>query len=399
MSNANSTHYGPAAKLLHWLVASMIVLQFVLAKMADNAGDADSPLRQLALLANHKSVGITILALAVVRIAWRIRNRPPALPTTMPKWQVTASHASHWSLYFLLFAMPISGWLMSSASAYSVSWFNLLQLPDFVSPNPELKDVFEEIHETLAKLLLLVAGIHVGAAIKHAIVDKDGVLQRMVSTVSVALGLVILVLGVTWLGAAGQGSGESASSAEAGTSTDIAVPANAALVSSELPLWQIDYATSYIRFIGDQAGAEFEGTWQAWSAELRFAADNLGASNINVTVDATSAETQDDDRDVTLSDPEWFDSFDFPEAYFRASRFSKIDVGNFVADGQLIIKNLATPTQLRFAVRADGNRRTLAGTAQLDRLQLGVGTGEWEDTDWVGKDVSVEVYVEAIVAD
>ena len=389
-----NNHYSPVAKMLHWLVAGMIVLQFVLAKMADIASDEGSAVRELALLTNHKSVGITLLALAIVRLVWRQKNPPPALPDTMPQWQVTASQLSHWSLYALLFAMPITGWLMSSASAYSVSWFNLFQLPDFVAPNPAAKEVFQETHETLSKLLILVATVHIGAAIKHALFDKDGVLQRMVSAVSVVAFSVIVVLGVTWLGVAGKSSGTASTAAPAEAEADFVSSA----ITSELPIWQIDYAASYIRFVGDQAGAAFEGTWESWSAELQFSSEQLGDSAFDVIVDATSAETQDNDRDVTLADPEWFDSVNFPEVYFRASNFSASD-GGHIADGQLIIKNLTSPVKLAFTIVADGDARVLNGTAQLDRLALGVGIGEWEDTEWVGKDVTVEVHVEAFVND
>jgi len=382
--------------MLHWLVAGMIVLQFVLAKMADVASDEDSPVRELALLANHKSVGITILALAVVRLAWRQKNPPPALPATMPQWQITASHLSHWSLYALLFAMPVTGWLMSSASAYSVSWFNLFQIPDLVAPNPAAKEVFEEAHETLGKLLMLIAAVHIGAAIKHTLIDKDGVLRRIVSAVSLTGFAVVLALGIAWLGGAGGSSVDTKTTD--GAEADSTSVAATVVTSSGLPVWQIDYANSYIKFIGDQAGAEFQGVWETWSAELQFSADQLALSIFDVTVDATSAATRDDDRDVTLADPEWFDTMNFPEAYFRASDFSATDDG-YVADGQLIIKNVASPVKLAFTVTADGNSRVLDGTAQLDRLALGVGTGEWEDTDWVGKDVTVQVHVEALIGD
>jgi cytochrome b561/polyisoprenoid-binding protein YceI len=391
MSNADTTvHYTPVAKILHWLVAGMIVLQFVLAKLADLA---PSNLRELALLANHKSVGITILAVAVVRIIWRFRNKPPALPTSMPKWQVTASHVSHWSLYALLFAIPITGWLMSSASAYSVSWFNLFQLPDFVSPNPELKEIFEETHETLAKLLAVLASVHIIAAFKHAVVNKDDILSRMVSSVSVALFVIVAAFGAAWLGNVGKSS-SSATDTSPAVTTDGGAGVDAPVMSSDLPAWQVDYGTSYVRFIGDQAGAEFEGVWESWSADMRFDTDELESSVFDVAVDTASGNTQDTDRDDTLTDPEWFDSINFPEAYFRASDFSTSEDG-YVASGQLIIKGLASPAQLLFTVAADGDKRVLTGTAQLDRLALGVGTGEWEDTEWVGKDVRVEVRVEA----
>jgi cytochrome b561 len=391
-------HYTPTAKLLHWLVAGMVVVQFVLAKLADLAGDADSAVRELALLANHKSVGITILALVIVRLVWRRMNPPPALPATMPKWQLTASHVSHWSLYILLIAMPVTGWLMSSASAYSVSWFNLFQLPDFVAPDPALKDVFKDAHELVGKLLVLVAIIHIIAAIKHALIDKDGVLQRMISAISTVAFVAVIVVGTAWLGGAGKSGGDSAAANQSVVQTGADTAAKKVATASDLPAWQIDYTASYISFVGDQAGAEFEGVWASWSAEIKFSAEQFGAGTFDVAVDATSAETQDDERDLTLADPEWFDTSNFPEAYFRASNFSLSEDGGYVADGQLIIKSVASPVQLIFTVESDGDSRVLAGTARLDRLELGVGTGEWEDTDWVGKDVAVNVYVEATVA-
>jgi len=393
VNRSSNNHYSSVAKLLHWLVAGMVVLQFVLAKMADIASDEGSAVRELALLANHKSVGITILALAVVRLVWRQKNQPPALPGTMPQWQVTASHLSHWSLYALLFAMPITGWLMSSASAYSVSWFNLFQLPDFVAPNPELKEIFEETHETLAKLLAVIASIHIIAALKHAVIDKDDILSRMVSSISLALFVIVAALGAAWLGNVGSSS-DSTSDTTPGAATDSSAVVEAPVANSDLPMWQIDYTTSYIKFSGDQAGAEFEGVWESWSADLQFDADNLDGSVIYVTVDTASGNTQDADRDGTLTDPEWFDTINFPDAYFRASDFSDSEDG-YIASGQLIIKGLASPAQLLFTVAADGDKRVLTGTAQLDRLALGVGTGEWEDTEWVGKDVRVEVRIEA----
>lgn len=388
---SDTRQYTPAARVLHWLVAGMIVLQFILAQLADNAS---SDLRELALLANHKSVGITILAVAIVRIIWRFRNKPPALPAGMPGWQVTASHVSHWSLYVLLFLLPITGWLMSSASAYSVSWFNLFQLPDFIGPNPELAETFEEIHELLAKALIAIAGLHVLAALKHHFLDKDEVLRRMASAVGWALFVIVFTLGGALLGGAGKGPGSSSTSTPA-AGNDGATAAAPEIVASILPVWQIDHQASYIKFIGDQAGAEFEGVWESWSAELQFAADDLGSSTFSVTIDTASGNTQDVDRDTTLQDPEWFDSMNFPEAYFRASDFSASADGGFVADGQLVIKGAAAPAQFTFTIEADGDSRVLTGTARLNRLEHGVGTGEWEDTEWIGADVRVQVRVEA----
>ncbi len=185
---ASTTGYTSTAKLLHWLVASLVVVQIVLANLAERAEDADDLVSELALFANHRSVGITILALIIIRLLWRWRNPPPPLPDTVPKWQLMASRVSHYSLYAILLVMPISGWLMTSAADVSVSWFGLVDLPDFVSPDHERHEFFEGIHELLATLLFVIASLHILAALKHRLFDKDGVLQRMLPVSGAANG-------------------------------------------------------------------------------------------------------------------------------------------------------------------------------------------------------------------
>jgi cytochrome b561 len=190
----NTGQYGPVAMILHWWIAAMIVLQFVLARLVESAADAGSEAQELALLANHRSVGITILLLAIVRLGWRLYQPPPP-PLPMPPWQARAAAINHWSFYVLLFLLPVTGWLMSSADAAPVHWFNLLRLPDLIGANEHLEDVFEEIHETLAPLLAILALVHVGAALKHALIDKDGALKRISSPLSIAIFVVVLVAG------------------------------------------------------------------------------------------------------------------------------------------------------------------------------------------------------------
>ena len=399
--------YHPVSRALHWAVAGMVVLQFVLARLAENAEQTDSTLRQLALLANHKSVGITILVLVVVRLLWRRKAPPPALPPTMDRWQVLASRISHWTLYGLLLLLPISGWLMSSASAYSVSWFNLLQLPDLVQPNDALEETLERIHETLAVTLLIVAGIHVLAAVKHAVIDKDGVLSGMSSTLSITLGALVLGAGIWTLGTAGSGSPGAAqpiptagSHSLSDMSGDVSDGAPvAAADNSQLPEWQIDYADSYIRFTGDQAGASFDGEWQDWSASMRFDAEQLDDSVFDVTIRTVAVETGDDDRDSTIVGAEWFDTANYPEAHYRTSSFTALGKVGFTAEGQLLVKDSAADVALEFTVRREGERRILMGFARVERLALGLGTGEWEDTTWVSNEVTVSVRVAATVAD
>jgi cytochrome b561 len=259
---------------LHWLIAAMIVLQFVLAKLAENA---ETPLEELALLANHKSVGITIFLLAVVRLSWRLwQGVPRALP--MPEWQFIASRISHWSMYALIILLPITGWLTSSASAHSVSWFNLVPLPDLIAPDPELKEKLEEIHELHATLLFVIVSVHVAAAFLHSL-RKDGALARITTTGPIIAFVATALLGSATLTRIGDEAGESL-----GTGARSAVTV-AMTGTSDLDAWNIDYDASYIRFTATQAGAGVNGEWQEWSADLHFdeARIDAGQSKLSTT--------------------------------------------------------------------------------------------------------------------
>lgn len=171
----DAQRYGAVAQTLHWTIVALIVIQVSLAIMAD---DLPAGLEKLVIVTRHKSFGITILALVILRIVWRLLNRPPPLPP-MPRWQNIAAHVSHWGMYVLLLAMPLSGWMMSSSANYPVSWFGLFQLPDLVGPSKPLNDVMHDLHETFAVMLLTLIGVHIAAALKHHFWDGHGLLWRM----------------------------------------------------------------------------------------------------------------------------------------------------------------------------------------------------------------------------
>jgi len=168
MAIRNTVHrWGAVAQLLHWLIVALIITQFTLATLFD---DLPPSARKLALLARHKSVGITILMLAVLRLLWRSTNPTPPL--------------THALLYLLLFAVPLAGWTMSSARGFPVSWFGFFTLPDLVPKNKALYEVLVTTHGILAWTLGVVAIIHMLAALKHHFVLKDDVLRRMLPLTS-----------------------------------------------------------------------------------------------------------------------------------------------------------------------------------------------------------------------
>ena len=177
MTLRNSTrHWGAVAQLLHWLIVVLIIAQVTLAALAD---EVPPGMRKLTLLARHKSVGITILMLAIVRLLWRWLNPTPDLPPTLKPYERRLAQFTHAMLYILLFAMPLSGWMMSSARGFPVSWFGFFQLPDLVPKSKPLYEALLTTHATLACVLGAVVLLHVAGALKHHFVLRDHVLRRM----------------------------------------------------------------------------------------------------------------------------------------------------------------------------------------------------------------------------
>lgn len=171
----DTKRYGAVAQLFHWAIVALIIIQFFLANKA--AGLPLGPAK-IATLATHKSFGMTIFGLAILRLIWRWFNPVPSLPPG-PLWQQRAAHVSHWLLYGLILVTPIIGWLSSSARNFPVSWFGLITLPDFVEPNKAVYDFLHGTHQVLAITLLCVALVHAAAALKHHFIDRDNVLRRM----------------------------------------------------------------------------------------------------------------------------------------------------------------------------------------------------------------------------
>ena len=170
--------WGSLAMTFHWIIVVLIITQFVLALTAEAL---PLGMAKLATLARHKSVGITILGLAALRLAWRLANRGhnPLLPADLRPWERGLAHLTHHGLYLLLFALPLTGWAMSSARNYPVSWFSLVTLPDFVAPSEALFAALQSTHKVLAWSLAAIAVLHVLAALQHHFFRRDDVLRRM----------------------------------------------------------------------------------------------------------------------------------------------------------------------------------------------------------------------------
>ncbi len=173
---STTARYTRTAIGLHWLIALGLVALFGLGLYMTSLSFSPAKLK---LYSWHKWAGVTIFALVALRLAWRLTHVPPAPPAGTARWQRRAASATHGALYALMFLIPLSGWLMSSAKGFQTVYFGVLPLPDLIGKNPELGDALAGVHAWLNYGLCALVVVHALAALKHHLVDRDDVLRRM----------------------------------------------------------------------------------------------------------------------------------------------------------------------------------------------------------------------------
>ena len=172
----SDTAWGSPAKLFHWLVAALIFTQFALGWLA--VAWRLSPAK-LNLFVWHKSIGMLLLVLVVLRLLWRLRNPAPALPANTSAWERRAAHASHALLYVLMLAMPLTGWIHNSAAGIPFRIFWSLPLPALVAPDKQLAGLAASAHFWLFVAFSALLVLHIAAALWHHFVKRDNLLSRM----------------------------------------------------------------------------------------------------------------------------------------------------------------------------------------------------------------------------
>ncbi|THD64621.1 YceI family protein [Phenylobacterium sp.] len=421
--------YATVAIVLHWLIALAIVAQISLAWRFE--GD-HSP-TGFALTQLHKSIGITVLILSLFRLAWRLMNPPPPEPAGVKPWERALALAVHWGFYAIMIGMPLTGWIMVSASKTAiptllfgaVPWPNL---PGFAGMAPHFKAAWHTIGEKGHGLLawgaygLIV--LHVAGALKHQLFERNvPVFSRMapgaVSGRWWDWRLILALAAVVGAAAFGKlvnpphpASGPPPVAAQAGqpflppspavlqaTAADPAgenAAAAAAPAAKGGPLaWKVAPGSS-LDFQTSWSGDAVQGRFNSWKADILFSPDALDKSKVTVTIDMTSAKTGDEQRDASLPASDWFDAATHPKAVFTAAKFEKTGAEAYVARGTLSLRGATKPLDLPFKLKIVGDKAQMSGETSLDRTVFGVGQGEFTATDQVPAKVTVRVQVNAV---
>lgn len=360
--------YGLVAKSFHWVIA-LLVIGLLALGLYMSAQEPPTP-QVFKLYALHKSLGITVLALAVLRVLWRLYNAHPLPLPNHKAWEKALAKAVHALLYLSLFLMPLSGWVMSSAKGFSVSVFNLFTLPDFVSRSDSLADAAKEVHEIAAYTLIAIVVLHAAGAIKHHVIDKDSTLRRMLPAIAVAAFMAF---------------------------------SNPAL-AQDAAAWTIQKDASKLTFTATQMGASFEGSFGSFDGTIRFDPANLPGSKADIAIAMDSIETGSTDRNGYVRMADWLDIAKFPQGRFVTKSIEKgLDADQYVAKGDLTVRDVTLPVTLPFTLSIEKDAQgadvaTMRGDTAINRLDFGVGQGQWKDTKSVGGEVGIHVTLKAIRA-
>jgi len=402
--------------VLHWTIAFLILFMIFLGWRFESH---DSMSLSRANL--HKSVGILILLLSLVRIGVRLVYKAPPEPP-MPKWQLVSAKVLHVGFYVIMIAMPLSGWLMVSTSAREIPFFGLPwpHLP--VAQDHATHEVFENIHGLIAKLIIyFMIPLHVLAALKHQLFDKDPVVQHMVPGLTprpllnwrwvlplgVLLGAPLLgtlvYRGVPEKGgnAPVQSSPQAMASSGSSVVPSMASPdasASSASSPATVTTWTVDRKATKIAFSTTFSGEAINGTFNSYTADIAFDPDQLDRSHVKVSIDLTSVASGDDERDASLKSSDFFATTAFPKAVFEASKFTKKDATHYIAHGSLTMHGKTKPYELPFTLKIAGKTASMTSSSKLDRTLFGVGSGDWAKTDSVPAGVTVDITLKANAA-
>ncbi len=416
MTNAR---YSMTAMILHWLIALALIFQIALGWQFE-ALERGANLFGLYQL--HKSVGIAILVLSLVRLFLRYaRPRPAAFADNI--WAERAATFVHAAFYAVMIGGPLTGWMLVSTAKIDVPTllFGIIPLPHLPIGRP-FHEPAEILHGLLAWVAIALLFLHVAGALRHQFFKQENILGRMIPWALERRGPLLLTLTsifaalgfAFWMGSSitATGSGtddkpalngnvvsnpetvqnlpnetaQSAESDEQSTVVDEEIPAGD--VKQKLANWQVSRG-GRLGFSLDWNGTPINGSFGRWTGDIRFSPDDLAGSAIIVNVDLGSATTSDAQRDEMLLGESFFNIAAHPKAVFSSSSISNVGSDKYRASGTLKLNGKAQPLTLDFRLKIDRANAKVSGTSRLKRTAYGVGSGEWAATDEIADNVSI----------
>lgn len=392
----SARHYGPIARSLHWLTAALILTTFPLGLYAEGLPhDTSAALAYKAqLFSIHKTLGVAAFFTALVRVIWALTQPRPAPLHPERRLETFVADLIHWSLYVAMLAVPLSGWLGHAATEgfAPIVWPFGQDLP-FIPKSPDLAHAFSFMHWLSTKLLLVSLVLHIAGALKHAVIDRDGTLARMIHGTPGGTEIphrrspaaAAMVVWVVALGAAAPLSTPQTPAAQpAATAATAPPPAPSPMATGTTPiagLWQVQ--TGSLSFTVAQMGAPVTGQFGTWQAEIAYdPATDSGTVRVMIdTASLTLGSVTDQAKGV-----DFFDTATHPQAVFEGP--IQRGTGGHEVAGTLSLRGVQVPVTLPFTLTIAGDTATASGELSLDRRDFGMGAS-YSDESSVGFAVQV----------
>ncbi|WP_417271022.1 cytochrome b/b6 domain-containing protein [Celeribacter sp.] len=401
MLTNTATRYGSLARFFHWSIALLILTAIALGLIGDNTPrNADTVARLQTIYSAHKTIGITVLLLAVLRIGWAVTQPRPVPLHPERRAETLAAEVVHWALYGAILIMPLSGWVMHAAeSGFAPIWWPFGQGLPFVPKSEAVAHTAGAVHGLSAWVIILSIAAHIAGALKHQIIDKDATLARMShgrdagdaaathgrAAPLLAVGLWIIVLGVALFAAPSTPAPEAQ-----GEKAELTGEA-ASVVPADGPTWEVQNGD--LTFSVVQIGTPVEGHFDTWSAAITYD-DTTGIGAVTVNIDTTTL-TLGSVTDNAKSE-EFFNVAAYSTATFTAD-ITRTGEAHHAA-GNLTLAGAIVPVTLPFELLVEGDVATMTGSVELDRRDFGMGAG-YTDESTVGFGVTVTVNLTATRTD
>jgi len=407
--------YGLVAQLLHWATALLIFVLIPLGIFMHGlpVSNADEVVYKSWYYSLHKTLGVTVLGVAIIRILWTLIQPKPGALNTDRKFESFLASTVHWTLYGAIVLMPVTGWLHHSAlEGFAPIWWPFGQDLPFVPKNAELAGMFGAAHFLTGVLLGMSLVFHIAGALKHAIFDRDMTLKRMVPGIQVdgdnlsigrsgtimpvgAAVLCFLMIGFASVGEQINHSHEHDHVHDTDSRSVVETSSEHNNISSDdgIMKWVVDHAKSKLTISITQSGKPVLGEFESWQADIAFDPEQLERSRIKASVNIGSLKLG-GVTDKALDQP-FLDVKQFPSAEFVADEIDRVADGRYEAKGQLTIIGVSKPFVLPFTLEIKEGRSFAAAAATIKRLDFNVGEKGFQTDGTVGFDVSVKVKLEA----
>ena len=389
------TSWGGLSRAFHWSIAFLMLAMLVFGFWMVGLEYSPAKLEYYTL---HKSVGLTILGLGALRLLWRFMSRAPDPHSGHAAWERFLSKSIHIVLYGAIFLMPLSGWVMSSAGAFPISFFGLFDVPDVTAKNEAVFRVSRAVHWVSALVIIGAVGLHIMGALKHHVIDRDDTLRLMGGNFIFGLTGLVLLGGASYFALPDLLPSKVTAEKnvqQAELQQDIERPSQ-----SKVQEWSILREDSHIEFTFEQYGKTVSGFFENWGGEIVFDPDNLEESYAKIQIDIGSIKTGSEDRDAQALRADWFDVDNHPQAVFESESFEALEANRFTANGVLKLRGIEKPLSFPFALdfkddQTQGRSVTLNASLPLERLAFGIGQNQWERTDAIANEVMVNLKIEA----